>query len=148
MASFSQSVAAWVRDEAKENATLIFRTAASYMYEETIRNRTTGGGVMPHDTGNMGRSLHVQENYIAPVDVVENEYSDRSGEYEVTIMNVDYGDTLGFGFQAVYAPRQEYGFVGEDSLGRNYNQSGAYFVARAVEMWLDLVKKAEAEFGE
>lgn len=148
MGSFAKQVDAWVRDEAKKNATLIFRDAAFAMYRETIRNRKTGGGLMPADTGNMGWSLHVQENYVAPVDNVLKEYADNSAQYAVTIANVEFGDTLGFGFQAIYAPRQEFGFVGQDSLGRNYNQSGAYFVANAVSKWPQFVKEAESQYGE
>ena len=62
-------------------------------------------------------------------------------------MNAEIGDTLGFGFQAVYAPRMEFGFVGQDSLGRNYNMAGNYFVQGAVDQWVTLVKEAEAQFG-
>ena len=39
----------------------------------------------------------------------------------------------------VYALRLEYGFVGEDSLGRYYNQAGRYFVTNNVAMWDKIV---------
>jgi len=38
------------------------------------------------------------------------------------------GQTYVMGNTAKYARRLEYGFVGEDSLGRTYNQSGRYWV--------------------
>jgi hypothetical protein len=45
---------------------------------------------------------------------------------------------------AAYAMRIEYGFVGEDSLGRYYNQKGRYFVTRNVARWPEVVA-AEAK---
>jgi hypothetical protein len=41
------------------------------------------------------------------------------------------GDTYVMGNTAAYARRVEYGFVGADALGRNYNQKGRYWM-RAV----------------
>jgi hypothetical protein len=58
------------------------------------------------------------------------------------------GKPVYLGVQAIYAPRQNYGFVGTDSLGRTYNQSGAFFVEGAGAKWEQFVKEAEAEFGE
>lgn len=43
-----------------------------------------------------------------------------------------------------YARRIEYGFTGQDSLGRSYNQSGAGMVGLTVLEWPDIVKAAAA----
>jgi len=48
--------------------------------------------------------------------------------------------TVWLGYQAIYARRQNYGFVGEDSLGRTYNQEGAHFVEAAVAVWPTIVE--------
>lgn len=43
-----------------------------------------------------------------------------------------------------YARRIEYGFTGQDSLGRSYNQSGRGMVGLTVLEWPDIVKAAAA----
>ena len=58
--------------------------------------------------------------------------------------------TATVGFTMVYAPRIEFGFVGADSLGRNYNQAARPYLKPAVERmarkfnsgetWRELVK--------
>lgn len=131
--------------EAKENTNLIFRTAADSLAKEVIRP-TRSGGNLPFDTGNLGRSLAASTSVFPGVDTENRDYGESNVEF--TIAGVEAGDTLYLGFQAVYAARQNYGFVGQDSLGRNYNQSGHYFVERAGDMWQLFVSEAEAQFGE
>lgn len=45
---------------------------------------------------------------------------------------LELGDTYYAGNTAKYARRLEYGFVGEDSLGRSYNQQGRFWVRAAL----------------
>ncbi len=52
------------------------------------------------------------------------------------------------GYQAGYARRQNYGFVGADSLGRDYNQSGSYFVEGAIANWQQIVVRAAKEMQD
>lgn len=145
--------------EAGENAALIFRTAADRLHKEVIRPKGSQsrdaigpaidqGGNLPHDTGNLGRSLAVSTTAFPEVDAGLASYPDSSAADSFTISGADLGDTLYMGFQAVYAPRMNYGFVGEDSLGRKYNQTGHYFVENAAAKWQLFVKEAEAQFGE
>lgn len=54
------------------------------------------------------------------------------------------GQTFYFVNTAPYASRLEYGFVGSDSLGRGYNQSGRYYVRSVV---LDAPRIAEQAAG-
>ena len=49
------------------------------------------------------------------------------------------GDIAQFGWGADYAARQNYGFVGEDSLGRTYNQQGKHFLEGATMQWQTIV---------
>lgn len=46
-----------------------------------------------------------------------------------------------------YARRLEYGFVGQDSLGRNYNQKGRFFVRDAVRRWKQIVEAEAAKLA-
>lgn len=49
-------------------------------------------------------------------------------QMNVVAGNLKLGDVFYAGNSAVYARRVEYGFVGQDSLGRNYNQAGRHWV--------------------
>lgn len=144
MASFEASVKRFTI-EAKENTSLIFRTAADDLAKAVVKPRSSGG-FLPHDTGNLGRSLAASTSVFPGVDTNEANYG--ASNVEFTIAGVEAGDTLYLGFQAAYGPRQNYGFVGSDSLGRNYNQTGAYFVENAAAQWPAFVASAEAQFGE
>lgn len=55
------------------------------------------------------------------------------------------GDLFHMTNNAKYAMRLEFGFVGEDSLGRYYNQAGRYFVTRNVKRWPAVVTKLMQE---
>lgn len=142
MASFSAQVKQ-LTTEAKENTGLIFATAVQKLEREVKLNRKTGGGLTPADTDNMIRSIVTQKNVMPRVDTELKEYT----EVSFSIMPSDIGTPVYIGVQAVYGPRQNYGFVGTDSLGRYYNQTGAYFVEGAGAKWEQFVKEAEAEFG-
>jgi hypothetical protein len=49
------------------------------------------------------------------------------------VRDAELGDTIRIVNGAAYARRVEYGFVGTDSLGREYNQAGAGMVAQTVK---------------
>lgn len=91
-------------------------------------------------TGNMVRSLQGQLNTI--VQTAENA---PAGDPGAAIAMAQLGDFISLGFQAGYARRVNFGFVGEDKLGRNYNQAGAHFIERAAGMWPSCVTRAAAE---
>lgn len=144
MVSFSQQVLQF-NAEAKENASIILRTAVDGLHKEISRPKSQGGN-LPFDTGNLGRSIEVSTAAFPEVDHEEREYS--APDVSFTLNGVEYGNPVYIGVRAVYGPRMNYGFVGQDSLGRNYNQAGNYFVERGGEMWPSLVKEAEAKYGE
>lgn len=48
---------------------------------------------------------------------------------------------------AVYAKRIEFGFVGEDSLGRKYNQQGRFMVTDNVKRWPSVVQSVAKDLG-
>lgn len=48
---------------------------------------------------------------------------------------------------AVYARRLEYGFVGEDSLGRTYNQAGRFYVTDTAKSWPAIAQDVAADLG-
>ena len=144
MGSFSATVKQFTVD-AKENTTLIFRDAAYKLSKEVIRTKASGG-FLPHRDGNLGRSFSGSTTEMPQVDRVAVDYAQSNVEF--VIAGVEAGETLYLGFQAAYAPRQNYGFVGTDSLGRTYNQTGNYFVENAGAKWQQFVTEAETLYGE
>jgi len=99
------------------------------------------GGTLPKVTGNLARSLLAQIGSMPAQ--AQGAASFLAGE-EVGLVaaRAVLGDQVFLGYQAVYARRQNFGFVGADSLGRVYNQAGNGFVERALAMWPQLVDQA------
>jgi hypothetical protein len=66
----------------------------------------------------------------------------------IAVAELRAGDTFYMINNAKYARRLEYGFVGQDSLGRSYNQQGRFFVARNVRRWRSIVKRIVAQLKD
>ena len=140
MGKFSDTVKQFTVDAGK-NTDVVLRAAVTDLYKEVITPKSQGGS-LPHDTGNLGRSLSVSKTAMPRVDSEEMEYA--GGQGEAVITTVEAGDTIYLGFQARYAARRNYGFTGTDSLGRAYNETGDHFVEKAAAKWPQFVKAAEA----
>lgn len=71
------------------------------------------------------------------------------GEPDIQLMSsvgsMEIGDTFRFGWTVIYAARVNLGFVGEDSLGRKFNQSGAHFVEFGTDQWQTINKEEAAK---
>lgn len=99
------------------------------------------GGRVPVKTGNLARSLLGQVGAMPSV----SDSKEFSGQdIGPVLLNWQPGETLYLGYQAKYARRQNYGFVGTDSLGRTYNQSGFGFVEAAAAKWPTIVERMTA----
>lgn len=61
--------------------------------------------------------------------------------------DVKAGDTYWMTNNAAYARRIEYGFVGQDSLGRTYNQRGRFMVTSAMEKAQQVVEDLAKELA-
>lgn len=129
--------AKWAADQ-QDNLLAVFRQAVILLARELTRTRDDGG-VTPKITGNMIRSLLAQ---IGAAVTVSEAKEFAGSDIGATVAQALLGDTVYLGFQANYALRKNYGFVGEDSLGRTFNETGAHFVERAVNMWPLLVDQA------
>ena len=89
------------------------------------------GGRMPVDTGFLRNSL-VSELNGAQV-------AQGAGSYTLAAASIEPGDVARFGWTAEYALRIENGFVGQDAMGRNFNQQGRHFVEGAAAQWPGIV---------
>ena len=97
----------------------------------------TGGsfetGKIPVDTKELIDSLHLGDDHIG------------QGE----IGTIEAGTIQTFEWQATHAARTEYGFVGEDSLGRQYEQEGRFFVTENAAKFPERVEHhAKAKGGK
>ena len=142
MASFDAQVRKFT-EEQKRNIPLIFVDSVAKLEEELKRNRKNGGGLTPVDTGNLIRSISTSDKTMPKVDSVEKQYT----EVEFSLGPSAFGKPVYIGVQAVYGPRMIYGFQGTDSLGRNYNQAGAFFVEGAAAKWVQFVNEVEALYN-
>lgn len=138
--SFAATISDWGRAEL-ERSEAIFQTAAQIVANE-VRTSVSEGGRMPVKTGNLRRSLMASTAEMPTIKEGKEVFSD-SG-IEMVIAGAELGSTVYLGFQAAYAARMNYGFVGQDSLGRTYNQTGLGFVDAVAQRWPQIVTQAEA----
>jgi hypothetical protein len=130
--TFAASIAEFV-DKTEENLNAVFKQSA-YEIFEIAQTPKGSGGRMPIDTGILRASLHIAVN---AQDVANGPTS-----YVVILNQAQFGDTIRGEYRGVnYALRQEFGFVGTDSLGRTYNQQGNFFVGNAAAQWQNIVNK-------
>ncbi|KKZ89066.1 hypothetical protein [Rhizobium phaseoli] len=138
--SFAAQVSEWAREE-MERAEVVFQTAAQTVANE-VRTSVNEGGRMPVRTGNLRRSLMASTSDMPRIQEGKTTFTD-SG-IEMIIAGAELGETVYLGFQAVYAARMNYGFVGTDAAGRVYNQTGYGFVDAVAQRWPQIVTQAEA----
>jgi hypothetical protein len=133
--TFTAEVDAWVR-KSERRMTAVFRQAADLTIS-AVYDRT------PVVVGFLRASLTV--NLTGPVPMNRTGGTVGIPSYSLVIAGAKLGDTIYASFAAVYARRIEYGFVGQDSLGRTYNQSGRRMVGHAVQNWQHYVDQAVRE---
>lgn len=101
------------------------------------------GGRMPVDTGTLRNSFMSSLNGSSALT--------GPASYVGVIAGMQLGDIATFGWGGLasdYALRQNYGFIGADSLGRNYNQAGNLFLENALEQFPRLVAHHTARAKE
>lgn len=112
------------------NATRVTANAAQDVFREAQKPKAKGGR-MPVDKGQLRNSLTMSANGSGGL----------TGEssYVLALANMKPGDTIQGGWTAAHALRQEKGFVGQDKLGRTYNQAGNFFMRSAAARWQEFV---------
>jgi len=136
MGQFADIVGDWA-NETQERLTAVWRGSIDMLADEMTTTRANGGR-LPHLTGNLMRSLLASTAEMPTTGQPDAVYSGQDIGTVTATLSLE--DTVWLGYQAVYARRQNYGFVGEDSLGRAYNQEGAHFVEAAVLVWPTIVE--------
>lgn len=118
MADFDFMVTRWC-DRAGAAAEAVFRTIATDAVNR-VKELT------PVDTG------FLRSNWTAVKQGEEEPVAGRVPDPASAIQQLRLGQVVVILNPTVYARRIEYGFVGEDSLGRHYNQSGRHMVAQTM----------------
>lgn len=137
--SFAAAVGKWAsQSEARITAV---RNRAIELLAEDMSNTIPNGGRVPFQTGNLARSILASTQGMPKTS--DAQFS--GSNVGLVTATLAAGQPLWLGYQAAYAKRTNFGFVGADVLGRVYNQAGSYFVEGAIAMWPDIVKRAVAE---
>lgn len=113
------------------------RRSVEKLGEEMARTKPQGGNV-PVLTGNLSRSVLASTDGM-PRTSVDFTPGNNIGLVAATLQPEQ---TVWIGYQAIYAKRQNFGYVGADKLGRVYNQTGNYFVEAAHMKWPQIVEES------
>jgi hypothetical protein len=135
--------AAWSGKSA-ERLTALLRNSVQELAVAASKTVNEGGRV-PHKTGNLSRSVIVDTK--EPQRDADGVKHEAPQDFSLGVANIDPGDTVWIGWQAIYSARMNYGFVGEDSLGRTYNFSGFGFAEAAAAQWPAIVAAEAAKLG-
>lgn len=131
---FGQQISAW-RDREQLKLLAIFRESAQAVAEEA-NTPEANGGRLPVDTGNLMNSQAGSTSGMP---------SSASQPVALALLATNLGDTFYLGWTAAYALRQEHGFMGADSLGREYAQQGKGFARAAAQNWAFIVDRVTGE---
>lgn len=137
--SFSKMIGDWA-SATGERLSAVHRRSVVLLGEEMITTKPQGGR-LPFDTGNLARSL-LASTQAMPKTATGQFPGSNVGVVAATLRPEQ---AVFIGFQAAYAKRRNFGFVGADSLGRVYNESGDHFVEGAIAKWPQIVAQAVRE---
>lgn len=140
----AQSFTAQIEERVRAYERRLIATAHGSAQElaETAKKTIPQGGNLPHDTGNLRRSLMASTASMPTMSSNGNqEFADNAAQIEAVIMGWELSTPLFLGWGAAYARRMEYGFQGTDSLGRTYNQQGFGFTRLAAQQWQQIVSR-------
>lgn len=148
---FSAKVNSWVAET--KARMLAVRNESIQRLVERMQTPVAKGGNMPVDTGFLRSSIAFSTGQ--PVTTVREHPNPKAapgsmdrfdaGELTTVLLGSKLGAPIYAVYTAVYARRQEYGFVGKDSLGRTFNQAGRRFVGLAAQQWPQIVKEVATE---
>lgn len=133
MADFSTQVSEWVL-KARGNADAALRAIA---FDAVTRVQE----LTPVDTG------FLRSNWTAIKQGDEEPVAGRVRPPGAAIAAAHAGDTIIILNPVVYARRIEYGFIGEDSAGKTYNQQGRHMVAQTVSEMPQIAARAVARIN-
>lgn len=127
--TFTASLAQF-RDKTKAQMQAVLSASVQDVLDEA-QKPVAQGGRMPVDTGFLRNSLVSELN--------GSEVARGVNSVLLTTTAMRPGDVARFGWTAAYAMRLHEGFVGEDSLLREYDQGGMFWIDHAAAQWPAIV---------
>ena len=144
MGTFSATIKDWAAKSEEEVTTSIRKAVEDTVNE--IGRPLVAGGAMPVDTGFLRNSMAAEIGGDGSFATVKPKFKGDKGSGAETIglviEGMEAGAVVNVAWTAAYAARVNYGFTGQDSLGRNYNQGGAHFFETGAAKWPDFVDRA------
>lgn len=134
--SFSAAVGAW-SSKTKKRTEAVYRRSVELLGDEMALTKPVGGRV-PFQTGNLARSLVASTSGMPST----SDKPAAGSNLGLVTAGLRLSQPVWIGYQAVYARRRNYGFVGADSMGRVFNEQGDYFVEAAIANWQQIVQQA------
>lgn len=131
--------AKWAGNLSTNGLTALLRNSVQALANEAAKTIPNGGRV-PVKTGNLARSVVVDNEPPQIIDVLATQK-----DFSLGVAGIKPGDTVYIGWQAAYSRRLNNGFVGQDSLGRTYNQSGYAFAEATAARWPAIVREQAAK---
>lgn len=143
--SFAATIGKWA-SQTEERTTAVYRRSVELLAEEMTKTKPQGGRV-PFLTGNLSRSLLASTAGMPPsAEGAASFYMGSNVGAVAATLKPD--QPVWLGYQAIYARRRNYGFVGADSKGRVYNDPGSHFVEGAIASWQQIVDRAVKELKQ
>lgn len=142
--SFAATVSEFCEKE-KGAAQATLRLAAQKVFNQMTTTYHEPGGRLPIKDGNLRNSIVASDVAMPTVKAEQETFTDVSGTSLEILGSIELGEIAYIGVQAAYGARMEFGFVGTDSLGRLYNQTGFGFLAAEEQKWQQTVTEAENE---
>lgn len=135
VSKFAAQIDTWANQTSRD-LELIFKESAQELFSKA-QTPVAQGGNMPVDTG------FLRNSFVAGL----NGSTSLTGPdaYVAAIAGAKLGDVVFGGWTAKYAARIEFGFSGQDSLGRTYNQDGRGFARKAAMEWQQIVQRNAAK---
>ncbi len=130
----------WARATTAQMTALLRNSVQALAVEAstTIPN----GGRVPVKSGNLARSTVVDDK---PPVMGQPGQVFTAQDFALGASKLEPGKDAYIGWQANYSRRMNFGFVGYDSLGRQYNQSGYGFAEAAAAKWSAIVAEQAAK---
>jgi len=131
-------------ERTKKLMTALLRNSVQALAREASSTIPNGGRV-PVKTSNLSRSVVIDDKP-PPMDA-EGIIHTVGQDFSLGVANIHPGEPVYIGWTARYARRVNYGFVGTDSLGRTYNQSGFGFAEATAAKWPAIVAQEAAKIA-
>lgn len=137
--TFSAAIGAWAA-KSEKRIEKVYQRSVELLGEEMAKTKPQGGRV-PFLTGNLARSLLASTESMPKT----SEKPTAGSNIGLIAATLKPQTAIYLGYQAVYARRMNYGFVGADVIGRVYSQQGNYFLEGAIAKWPEIVNQAVNE---